>query len=377
MTELDFHAIRARCTRAFGNDAPADRRPAARLAALAALTPPDVEQDVYGEGALLHDVEREVAELLGKEAAVFMPSGTMAQQIALRIWCDRRRLPVVAFHPRSHLEMHEERAYERLHHLSAILVGGEHALLQPADLARLREPIAALLLELPQRELGGLLPPWEELLAIRAWATAHGVTLHLDGARLWESAPFYGRPYAEIAGLFDSVYVSTYKGLGGISGCLLAGPEDFIAESRVWQRRHGGNLFALYPYALAARAGLAEHLPRMADYRDKAVAIAARLARIPGVEIVPDPPHTNMMHLALRAPAERLERAALEIADETKIWLFQRTMRTGVPSVQRVELSVGKAGLTLDTEEIGQIFESLMASAAGAAASGSCHGLTL
>ena len=66
--------------------------------------------------------------------------------------------------------------------------------------------------------------------------------MHMDGARLWESAPFYGRSYAEIAALFDTVYVSFYKGVGAIAGAALAGPADFIAEARVWQRRHGGDL---------------------------------------------------------------------------------------------------------------------------------------
>jgi threonine aldolase len=73
------------------------------------------------------------------------------------------------------------------------------------------------------------------------------VALHLDGARLWECRPFYGRDYAQIAGLFDSVYVSFYKTLGGIAGAALAGPADVIAEARVWQRRQGGNLVRLFP----------------------------------------------------------------------------------------------------------------------------------
>jgi threonine aldolase len=73
-------------------------------------------------------------------------------------------------------------------------------------------------LELPQREIGGLLPEWDDLVAQAAWTRERGIALHLDGARLWEAAPFYERSYAEIAGLFDSVYVSFYKGLGALAG---------------------------------------------------------------------------------------------------------------------------------------------------------------
>ena len=94
-----------------------------------------------------------------------------------------------------------------------------------------KEPVASLLLELPQRDLGGQLPTWDELVAQTAWAHEHGAAAHMDGARLWESAPFYGRSYAEISGLFDSIYVSFYKGIGALAGSALAGS----AES---SRRH-------------------------------------------------------------------------------------------------------------------------------------------
>src|SRR5204863_334572 len=122
------------------------------------------------------------------------------------------------------------------------------------------------------------------------WARGHDVMFHLDGARLWEAAAGYERSPGDIAALFDSVYVSFYKGLGGVAGSMLAGPADFIAEARVWLRRHGGNLVHMYPYVIAARAGLRRRLGRFADWRKRAQAIARVLRSIPGVTIVPDPP---------------------------------------------------------------------------------------
>src|SRR5262249_58225061 len=104
------------------------------------------------------------------------------------------------------------------------------------------EPLGALLLELPQRDLGGQLPVWRDLRAQATWAGANGVSMHLDGSRLWQCGPFYRRPLREIAALFDTVYVSLYKDLGALGGCVLAGAKDVIAEARVWRVRHGGRL---------------------------------------------------------------------------------------------------------------------------------------
>ncbi|HWO13127.1 MAG TPA: beta-eliminating lyase-related protein, partial [Polyangiaceae bacterium] len=287
------------------------RRIPAELAALAAAAG-DAGPDVYGKGGALEELERDVARLLGKPAALFLPSGTMAQQIALRLHAEAARCRRVAFHPTCHLELHEQRAYAELHGLEARLVGRRDQLLELADLEAVGEPLAALLLELPQRELGGVLPSWAELTAQADWARGSGVALHLDGARLWESAPFYGKSHAEIAALFDSVYVSFYKVLGAIAGALLAGSEALVAGARVWQRRHGGNLVSMYPYALSARAGLAARLGRLGEYHARAQRIAALWRSLDGVRVTPDPPHTNMFHAYFPVAGEALLAASAE-----------------------------------------------------------------
>src|SRR5574342_209664 len=114
MAERDFNQIMSRCTRFVCAHYPI--QPQEMLAALADFTPPDLPSDRYGEGKLINDFEAEIAVLLGKPSAVFMPSGTMAQQIALRIWADRKGNRNVAFHPTCHLEIHEAQAYRELHH---------------------------------------------------------------------------------------------------------------------------------------------------------------------------------------------------------------------------------------------------------------------
>lgn len=349
-----------------------DRRPSRRLAyhprrsisqvltELGAATDSEVEEDHYGSGAVIERLEDRIAGLLGKEASVLMPSGTMAQQIALRIWCDRAGIDRVAFHPTCHLELHEEDAYRRLHGLSSTLLGEANRLFTVDDLENLREPIATILFELPQREIGGYLPEWGELVEMTTWARERSISLHLDGARLWETKPFYGREYAEIAGLFDSVYVSFYKILGGIAGAALAGPADVIDTARVWQRRHGGNLVHLYPFAVSAELGLDRRLEKMDDYHAKAVEIATVLSGIPGISVRPDPPHTNMMHVFLEGDVERLRGGARRVAEESDVELFGHLNETVVPGVQRFEFTVGDNTLEFDAEEVRELFERLL-----------------
>jgi threonine aldolase len=356
-------AIRRRCTRFLTGHY--RRPPQEVLAELAAITDPELENDRYGQEGPITPFEAEVSQLLGKEAAVFMPSGTMCQQIALRVLVDRRGNRNVAMHPRNHLDRSEHFGYQHLHNLRGILVGDSDQLLTLDDLRKVAEPLAALLLELPQREIGGQLPSWDELVAITNWARERGIALHMDGARLWESAPYYARPYAEIAALFDTVYVSFYKGLGGIAGSALAGPADVIAEARIWQRRHGGNLVQLYPYVISARHGLQTRLDRMPLYHAKAIDVAAALAPLPGVDILPNPPQTHMMHVYLRGDRDRLRDAAIDLAAETGFWTFESLAATTLPDLQRIELTVGDATLDLSNDEIANHIAAILERARG------------
>ncbi len=330
---------------------------AAELATLAREAGTTTLSDVYGEGAVIRDFEAEVAALLGKPSAVFMPSGTMAQQIAVRIWAERSGSRGVAFHPRSHLELHERHGYRHLHDLDGVLLGHPS---RPWTLDDLRQappaPLAAVLWELPQRELGGALPTWDDLQAQLAWARARGAATHLDGARLWQCPPFYGKPLDELAAPFDTVYVSFYKDLGGLAGAVLAGAADVIDEARIWLRRHGGNLVRLYPYVLSARHGLRERLPRIPAWRAHLAALADALRPLPGLRLLPDPPHTNMAHLTLRGDGPRLLRACEAIAREEGVLLLRSLSEAEIPGEWQFELSVADAALAVTPAEAAGLF---------------------
>jgi threonine aldolase len=354
VAERDWRAIMRGCERWLGSRKPT--MAADYLRAAADSLPADSRPDLYGEGELVEGFERRMAELLGKDAAALLPSGTMTQQIALRIHCDRRNVDTVAFHPTCHLELHEHSGYAHLHGLKAELVGDRERLIELSDLEALHAPIGALLLELPQREIGGRLPEWDDLVAQVDWARSGGVATHLDGARIWESAPYYERPHAEIAALFDTVYVSLYKGLGGFAGSVLAGPEDIVAEARVWRRRHGGALFSFFPFVAAAQRGLDELVPQMPRFLEHARALSAALGEVPGIDVIPDPPQTPLFHVHLQGDRDTLRTRALDLAEERRVWLFNEPDPGVVPGVQKLELNLGEPALEISPEEAAELF---------------------
>ena len=311
-----------------------------------------VVPDVYGEGGVVAELESAVAERLGFPAAVFMPSGTMAQAAVLRVHADARGSRTVVWHPLCHLMTHEGDAYRRVHSLVGRTVGASHRLVERTDLEEVAEPVAAVLLELPQRDLGGQLPAWSDLQDQVAWAREHGAATHLDGARLWESSAGYGRSPAEIASLFDSAYVSFYKGIGALPGCCVVGSPDVVAQVREWRSRLGGTLHGLWPAAASALSLLDERRAEMPRRLAHARAIAAALAEVDGIRVVPDPPQTPMMHLLFGVDQERFVANALRLAEDEGIWVWPRPTATADPDVVRCELSVGRATCRLAPDQV-------------------------
>ena len=320
---------------------------------LAALTEADVhgEPDRYGEGGVITELEQDVADLLGKPAAAFMPSGIMAQQAVLRAWADRAGVPRVAVHGLSHLVLHELMALTELHGIAMEHLTDDPRPPTPDDLAKLPGRLAAVTTELPLRDAGYLLPTWEELESFAAACREREIPLHLDGARIWESAPYLGHSLAEIAGLADSVYVSFYKGLGALAGAAVAGPTDIIDEARRWQRRHGGTLFTLLPYAVAAREGLHRNLPRMTEYYETAVELAKRLTAA-GLRTVPDPPVTNAFRIFTEESADDVNERLLlhmETAHEALAPWFRDS---DAPGWSWTEFTVGSATCEFGAAEV-------------------------
>lgn len=277
------------------------------------------ESDIYGTGQVIESFQQKMAAFLGKEAAVFFPSGTMAQQIALRMWCDEKGLKTVAYHPLSHLEIHEEDGLKELHGIEAVHLTSPDRVVELQDVTELGDEVAAVLLELPQREIGGQLPSFETLEQISRYCREHNIKLHLDGARLLEVTPYYEKSAAEICALFDSVYMSLYKGIGGIAGAILAGDEAFMKQSKVWKRRHGGDLISLYPYIVSADYYFNERSAKMGHYYESAKRVAEWFNSCTGISTLPKVPVSNMFHVQFAHPKEEVEPVLVELGQETGI----------------------------------------------------------
>lgn len=316
------------------------------------------ESDIYGSGKVIEDFQNKMATYLGKEAAVFFPSGTMAQQIALRIWCDQKGVHKVAYHPLSHLEIHEEDGLKELHHIEPILIADKNRLIDLEDVLSLKEEISCLLIELPQREIGGQLPDFEVLEAISTYCREKGIQLQLDGARLFEILPYYQKTASEVCQLFDSVYVSFYKGIGGLAGAILAGDTAFIKESKIWKRRHGGDLISLYPYIITADYYFDKRVNEMGTYYENAIELASYFNQCKATSTLPLIPVSNMFHVHFKAPIEKVKSILIDIYEKTNIGITGNLRSINDDSCY-CEISLGNQFKKVPKEELSNVFQVL------------------
>jgi threonine aldolase len=335
------------------------RPPAEMFAAMAAWCDANgiTGHDIYGAGTLIEAFEQKIADTLGFEAAVFCISGTMAQVTALRLACADRQRPLAALHPTSHIFVHEKSNYQLLGHFSALPVGERYRPWTVADLAAVPDRLGAVGIEIPMREIGGQTTPWEELEALKAHVRGRGAHLHMDGARLWEAAAGYGKSVKAIAHGFDSVYVSLYKGVGGLGGAMLAGRREFVDRAGEWFRRAGGNVIHRSPYVVAAAMQFDARVAAMPAFFARTLWLADVLKAYPHIRVNPAVPQANMLHLHL--PVSRTRALAIRnaIAEEHKVWLFTRASHAALPDTSYVELYVGDNLLDARDEDIQNALE--------------------
>lgn len=309
-----------------------------------------IELDVYGVGLFLNQFEKNLAKLFGFKSALFVPSGTMGQLIAMRIHCDRVNSNSIAMHQSSHPVQHENNAYKHLHNFKWRKIGLDGKVLSSLDLKDLKN-IGSILIELPMRDLGCETIKWEDLEKIKKEKNA---PIHLDGARIWEIQPFYNRSFAEIVSGFDSAYISFYKGLGALPGAAILGDIDFIKEARIWLRRYGGNLFNQTIPALSAFLSINNDKKDFYAFWLKAKEIA-KIASFFGCKIIPSTPNCNTFRISSKISKDILNKHLEDLYLNESIYLFKPFSKiTNYESM--TEIVCGNNTLDWTKDEIINIF---------------------
>lgn len=309
--------------------------PAEYAALLARLTGSGGAGDEYSRGGAVAALEEQFARLLGKEAAVFMPTGTLANHLAVRALCGEKRRVIVQ--ETSHFYNDSGDCAQQLSQLNLIPVAPGRATFSREDALRVLERTAtsrvatgvgAISIESPVRRQHHEVFDFEAMRQVSAWARERNIGLHLDGARLFVAAAYAGRPLADYTALFDTVYVSLWKCFNSGSGAILAGPKALLAEMYHVRRMFGGALWNAWPFAMVAAHYAEGYLGRLTAAVRNSEALFAALASVPGLEVVRVPNGTSACRLNVRDGnaarfRERLRALGITLAepDGAGFWL--------------------------------------------------------
>ncbi|MFM2587255.1 threonine aldolase family protein [Vibrio sp. TBV020] len=354
--------LKQRChTHLPGNREPSPAEQFTQMAAWCAEH--DVSHDIYGDGETIQAFEQKVADLLGYEAGLFVVTGTMTQPTVLNLASRKRRNPNVAMHCSSHICVHEKQNYQLQDRFKVLPVGNPYQPWTLKDLEVWHDEIAAVLYELPMREIGGQLPDWGDLEEIKSYCQAKDIHLHMDGARLWECAAYYQKSYQQIAQGFHTAYVSLYKGVGGLGGSMLLGSKAFIEEASVWMKRQGGNLYHRTPYIVSAAMQFDDRLANLPSLFERTKQIYKVLEEFPLLAVNPMQPQANLFHLILPCSHQKALEVQKEMAIEKGIW-FGNPQIMEYPSHCKIEWYVGDNLQTISDDELRNFFSDLLEMAA-------------
>jgi threonine aldolase len=273
-------------------------RPTAAMRRAMAEAP--VGDDVFGDDPTVLALERRVAEVLGKEAAVYMPSGTMTNQVALRTHTEPG--DEIILEATAHSYFYESGGPAALSGLMCRLIEGERGLFTAAQVRAVLRPrnehfprTKLVCIENTHNRGGGTIWPLERIVEVEAAAREAGLAMHLDGARLWNASAATGIAEREYARHFDSVSVCFSKGLGAPVGSALAGTASFIARARRFRKMFGGGMRQAGIVAAGALYALEHHRARLAEDHANARLLAGQIARLPGIGIDPAAVETNIV----------------------------------------------------------------------------------
>ncbi|HBK60143.1 MAG TPA: threonine aldolase [Firmicutes bacterium] len=281
----------------------------------------DVGDDVYGEDPTVKRLEELAAGKVGKEAAMFVPSGTMGNLLAVMTHC--RRGDEIVLESDCHIYYYEVGGLSAVAGVVPRLVSGRNGVLDPDDVtAAIREEnihyaqAACLSIENTHNRGGGTVTPIPAMAALRRVADENGLTVHLDGARIFNAALALGVEAQEIAEHVDSVMFCLSKGLSAPVGSILAGSAEFIRAARKNRKMLGGGMRQAGVLAAAGIIAIEKMVDRLADDHANARSLGLGLAEIPGIAIDLSTVQTNIVGFDVSALGIRAPRFAAELARE-------------------------------------------------------------
>jgi threonine aldolase len=273
-------------------------RPTAAMRA--AMASAEVGDDVFGDDPTVHRLQARVAEMLDKEAALFVPSGTMSNLIAVRLHC--RPGDEMICEAGCHIYIYEQGGYAQINHVAAQPVPGDFGVMRVEQLTALIRPdnphfvrTRLLTIENTHNRGGGRIQPYETVEAICRWARQNGLRTHLDGARLLNAVAATGIAAPRWTRHFDTVSICFSKGLGAPVGSALAGPRDLIAEALRHRKVLGGGMRQAGVLAAAAIYALDHHVDRLAEDHANARRLAAGIGQLDQLRLCSETIDTNMV----------------------------------------------------------------------------------
>ncbi len=277
-----------------------------------AMASAEVGDDVFGDDTTVNLLEKRVAEILGREAAMFVPSGTMANQIAIR--CLTQPGDEILLHEYSHSYLFESGSAFVLSGVIPRFLHGERGMFKAGDIEKsLRPddvhfpPTSLVCVENTTNMGGGAVWPIEEIKKIKMVADSHNLKMHLDGARLWNASVASGIAEKEYAKYFDTVNVCFSKGLGAPVGSAVVGNHDLIKKARRYRKLLGGGMRQAGIIAAGALHAVDNHRNRLADDHSNAKRFAEGIADLAGIEIDVSGVETNIVIFkTMKVPAPEL-----------------------------------------------------------------------
>jgi len=323
-----------------------------------AMAEAEVGDDVLGDDPTVQALERRVAQLAGKEAAMFVPSGTMGNQLAIASLTEPG--DEVLLEGDSHIFMYEQGGLAASSGCLAHIVHGERGVVAPAALIGAirgedehNAHLTLVCVENTHNRAGGTIVPPAMLRELAGAARERGVRVHLDGARLWNASVASGIPIAEWSATADTVMMCFSKALGAPVGSILVGSGDVIRRARRLRKRWGGTMRQVGILAAACLHALDHHVARLAEDHVRAKRLAAGFRAAPGVRV--SEPETNIVFVDLDDPALELPVVHRELeARGVRLWPFGARRLRAI-----AHLDVDDAGIERAIETLAEVTGSL------------------